>query len=372
MARLGHVDERTAWAAIVARDARLDGRFVYAVRTTGVVCRPSCASRRPLRENVEFFPDVEAAVRAGYRSCARCGAAPIAPGGAVERAVGFLEAHLDERVTLGVLAAAVGLSPSHLQRAFTRALGLSPPAFLRQRRLERWKARVRGGASVGEATYAAGFGSSRALYEGARAGLGMTPAAYRRGGRGERIRYAIAATDLGRLLVAATERGVCAVELGEEDAALAAALGREFPGAYLVRDDGAVEAWTREVVAATSGAGAPLPLDLRGTAFQLRVWRALRDIPRGETRSYGEVAARIGRPTAARAVARACAANRVALLVPCHRVVRGTGDAGGYRWGAARKERLLAAEHEQKVGDAASAPPVRSRPPAMASSKTRG
>jgi len=359
----GRIDERTAWAAIVARDARLDGRFVYAVRTTGVACRPSCASRRPLRENVEIFPDVEGAMRAGYRRCARCGAAPVAGGGAIERAVVFLEAHLDEGVTLGVLAAAVGLSPSHLQRAFTRALGVSPRAFVQQRRLERWKARVRGGESVGQATYAAGFGSSRALYESARAGLGMTPAAYRSGGRGERIQYAIVPTDVGRLLVAATARGVCAVELGEDDATLAAALGRELPGADLVRDDGAVQAWTREVVAAMAGARAPVPLDLRGTAFQLRVWRALQEIPRGETRSYAEVAALIGRPSAARAVARACAANRVALLVPCHRVVRGTGDAGGYRWGPARKERLLAAEREQPQGDTASAPSARSRTP---------
>ena len=348
MDRTSQIDQRTAWAAIVARDARLDGRFVYAVRTTGVVCRPSCASRRPLRENVEIFPDVQRAVRAGYRRCARCGAEPVAAGGAVERAVVFLEAHLEENVTLRDLGAAVGLSPAHLQRAFTRALGLSPRAFQQQRRLARWKARIRGGASVGEATYAAGYGSSRALYEGARAGLGMTPAAYRRGGRGEQIRYAVVPTDVGRLLVATTARGVCAVELGDDDAILAAELGREFPRAELIHDEGAAEAWTREIAAATAGAGAAVPLDLRGTAFQLRVWRALRDIPRGETRSYAEVAARIGCPTGARAVARACAANRVALLVPCHRVVRGTGDAGGYRWGAERKERLLAAEREPR------------------------
>jgi AraC family transcriptional regulator, regulatory protein of adaptative response / methylated-DNA-[protein]-cysteine methyltransferase len=320
---------------------------VYGVRTTGVACRPSCASRRPLRRNVELFATLDEAVRAGYRACLRCRGAPAASlPGAVERAVAHLEARLDERVTLAELATAVGLSPWHLQRAFTREVGASPRAYQERRRLERFKSGVREGASVGEATYAAGFGSSRALYQSARSGLGMTPAAYRRGGRGERIAWAVAPAEPGLVLVAATGRGVCAVELGDDAAALTESLAREFPAAELAEDGpgGRVAALARQVVATLDGARPRLTLDLRGTAFQLRVWRALQDIPRGETRSYAQVAAAIGQPSASRAVARACATNRVALLIPCHRVVRGTGETGGYRWGAARKRQLLAAE----------------------------
>lgn len=336
-----------AWEAVLARDRARDGAFVYAVRTTGVYCRPSCPSRRPRREHVAFFAAPADAERAGFRACARCG--PTAPAGraaaAVAAAAAFLEAHLDERVTLAALARRVGLSPFHLQRAFRRALGLSPRAFQEARRLARFKAAVRGGASVGEATYAAGFGSARGLYQSARAGLGMTPAAYRRGGRGERVRFATAPTAAGALLVAVTDRGVCAVSLGDDDAALERALRRELPAAEVARDDGGLAAWLSAIARQVEGGPpADVPLDLRGTAFQLRVWRALREIPPGETRSYGALAAAVGDPRAARAVARACASNRLAVVVPCHRVVPAAGGPGGYRWGTPRKRALLEAE----------------------------
>lgn len=339
-----------AWSAVVRRDAAADGRFVYAVRTTGVFCRPSCRARRPRRENVLFFPDPGEAARAGFRACLRCRPANEGAGerGAVASAVAFLERHGGERVRLAELAQHVGLSPFHLQRTFTRAVGVSPRVFQEARRLARFKAEVRRVGDVGRATYEAGYGSARGLYEGARARLGMTPAAYRRGGAAERIRFTTAACALGRLLVAVTERGVCAVELGDDDAGLERRLREEFPRAEVVeRDDRALRQTVGAVLAAAEGRGrAPLPLDLRGTAFQLRVWQALLEIPPGETRSYAGLAAAIGQPSAARAVARACAANRVALLVPCHRVVRGDGEPGGYRWGAARKRRVLARERE--------------------------
>ena len=339
------LDEESAWQAIQERDARQDGQFVYGVRTTGVACRPSCPSRRPLRANVDFFPTRGEALRAGYRPCARCRAEPAGVDGALERALAYLDGHLDEPVTLAALSSAVGLSPYHLQRTFTRALGVSPRGYQERRRLDRFKRRVRDGEPVGEATYGAGFGSSRALYESARSGLGMTPGKYRSGGRGESIRFTVLAAEPGRLLVAVTERGICAVEVGDDDAALGKALEREFPKAALQRDDGALRRWADRVLEVIQGAKRmTLPLDLRGTAFQLRVWRALQEIPRGETRSYGAIAARIGSPGASRAVAKACASNRIALVVPCHRVVRANGEPGGYRWGAERKQRILAAE----------------------------
>ena len=343
-----------SWAAVVARDRAYDGAFVYAVRTTGVYCRPTCPSRRPLRENVRFYPRPDAAERAGFRECKRCRPRrPEAAEGAVaeariRRALAYLDAHVDEPVTLAALAHEVGANPHHLQRAFTRHVGLSPKRYQRARRLERFKARVQDGDTVSRATYEAGFGSSSSLYAAAGSGLGMTPAAYRRGGRGVQLRYAVASTPFGALLVAATARGVCAVSLGDSDAELEAGLRREFPHAELARDDAAGAEWVAAIVAQMDGAGerAPaLPLDLHGTDFQMRVWRALREIPFASTRSYASVAAAIGEPGAARAVARACAANRVALVVPCHRVVREDGASSGYRWGAARKQRLL--EHER-------------------------
>ncbi|HEU4698119.1 MAG TPA: methylated-DNA--[protein]-cysteine S-methyltransferase [Gemmatimonadales bacterium] len=368
-----------AWAAVLARDAAQDGRFVYAVRTTGVFCRPSCSARRPRRENVAFFPDARAAAAAGYRACRRCrpeSVAEPAAARAVARARAFLDAHPDEAVPLDRLAREVGLSPHHLQRTFTRLVGTSPKRYAAALRAERFRTGLRDGATVSRAGFDAGFGAASRAYDAAAAHLGMTPAAYRRGGRGVHVRYALAATALGPVLVAATRRGVCAVTLGDDDATLEAALAAEYPEATRERLTGAalaadpdLQRWLASVVRA---AGAPpdgdatapapgreagtrsladVPLDVPGTPFQDRVWRAVRAIPRGETRSYTEVATALGVPRAVRAVASAIASNRVALVVPCHRVVpKGAAPAGSrvgqYRWGPERKRRLLAQERE--------------------------
>jgi len=342
-------DPEIAWTAVLARDAQFDGTFVYAVDSTGIYCRPTCPSRRPRRANVRFFGVPEEAETAGYRACRRCrprrGEAS-AQTEAVRRACEYLESHLEETPTLHELAAAVALSPWHLQRTFRAALGLSPRQYAARLKAERFRGEVRRGESVSTATYGAGYGSSSRLYETADQSLGMTPGAYRRGGRGMHVRYTTAASPFGRLLVAATERGICAVTLGDDDGALETGLRREYPNAEIERDDAALQHWLDAVrpVAEGGPAAASLPLDLQATAFQWRVWRALQEIPRGETRSYGEVAAALGDPKAARAVARACATNRVALVVPCHRVVRGDGEAGGYRWGEDRKRRILEEE----------------------------
>jgi AraC family transcriptional regulator of adaptative response/methylated-DNA-[protein]-cysteine methyltransferase len=339
-------DAEAAWAAVLRRDARFDGSFVYAVASTGVYCRPTCPSRRPRRDRVAFLPGPAAAEAAGYRACRRCRPARPGPGDpalSVERARAFIDGHLDEAVTLARLGKAVGLSPAHLQRVFKRATGMSPKAYLRARRVERFKDRLRKGDDVTTATYEAGYGSGSRVYEQSDAVLGMTPGTYGKGGLGMRISYTILASPLGRLLVAATERGVCAVALGDGDEALETELRREYPRARLERSAGELRAWVESVLALVKGAeaAAAVPLDLQATSFQWAVWRALQAIPAGRTRSYGEIAADLGRPGAARAVARACASNRLALVVPCHRAVRGDGEAGGYRWGKARKQRLL-------------------------------
>lgn len=333
------------WAAVLDRDRRVDGTFVYAVRTTGVYCRPSCPSRRGKRANVEFFDTPAAAEGAGYRPCRRC--APHSASGtigdrSVAEARAFLDRHPDESVSLERLARAVGWSPSHLQRTFTKVVGVSPKGYQDARRHEQLKARLKKGETVTQATYGAGYGSTSPVYAG-----GVTPGAYRRGGRGLTIRYTITPTPFGELLVAATERGVAAVYLGDSPAKLVAELRRELPDATVVRDDGAVGGWAR-VVAESAAAGVPVnvPLDVQGTAFQRRVWAALRQIPPGVTKTYREVAESIGQPTAARAVARACATNPASVVVPCHRVVRGDGALAGYRWGLDRKRALLAAEKQ--------------------------
>ena len=347
--------DEAAWAAVAARDARFDGRFVYAVGTTGIYCRPSCPSRRPRRDRVTFYPDPGAAERAGYRACRRCrprvssslGTDPAAI--AVERARAVLDARPDEPVTLAELAREVGLSPWHLQRTFKRLTGLSPKEYAGARRLERLKEQLKKGDDVTTATYEAGYGSGSRVYEQSNARLGMTPGTYRRGGQGEIIRYRITPSPLGLLLVGATGRGLCAVQFGDSEAELEAGLRREYPSAEIAaekEEGGDLALWTETLVRQLEGGSPPLalPLDVRATAFQWRVWKALQEIPRGETRSYGEVAAALGRPGTARAVARACASNRVALAIPCHRVVRGDGEAGGYRWGEERKRELLERE----------------------------
>ena len=347
------LDPAEAWAAVLGRDRRFDGRFVYAVRSTGVYCRPSCPSRRPRASNVVFFDEASRAERAGFRPCKRCGpsanGAPVGTAAAVRRAAAFIDAHADERITLAALARETGVSPFHLQRIFRRELGVSPREYQQARRLDRLRAELRRGETVSRATYDAGFGSPSRVYEQS-ARLGMTPAVYRRGGQGIGIRFAIVPSPLGQLLVAATARGVCAVSLGSTEAELERRVRAEFPRAVVERDaDGTLAELARRVVAHIRGEGSAhdLPLDVRGTAFQQQVWRALLAIPYGETRSYAEVAAAIGRPTATRAVARACATNPVAIVIPCHRVVRSDGGLGGYAGGVERKERLLEMESRE-------------------------
>lgn len=345
-------DPDTAWTAVVERDARFDGRFVYAVDSTGIYCRPTCPSRRPRQSNVRFFAAPEEAEQAGYRPCRRCrprSGETSRQAEAVRRACGYLEAHLEEAPSLNDLAREVGMSPWHLHRTFKAVLGLSPKQYAARLRAGRFKDELRDGESVASATYGAGYGSSSRLYEKSGETLGMTPGTYRRGGRGMRIRYTLADSPFGRLLVGATERGICAVSVGDADGPLEAELRREYPNAEIERDDAGLQEWLAAVLPALdgrddSGKAGELPLDLQATAFQWRVWRALQEIPRGETRSYQQVAAALGQPGAARAVAQACASNRVALVIPCHRVVRGDGSTGGYRWGAGRKETILRQE----------------------------
>jgi AraC family transcriptional regulator of adaptative response/methylated-DNA-[protein]-cysteine methyltransferase len=351
----GPLDDESAWKAVLARDERSDGRFVYAVTSTGVYCRPSCPSRRPRPDGVRFFATAEKAERAGFRPCRRCRPRE-APAAVllVRRACEILDSRFAEGpfgpTRLEALARAVGASPFHLQRTFKRVTGISPREYAAGRRAARFRARLAAGDPIASATYEAGFGSPSRAYERASDELGMTPASYRRGGPGVAIRYATARCSLGRLLVAATARGVAAVALGDDDATLVAGLVREYPRAEVARaPDGDLARWLEALLAHLDGVRPleSLPLDVRATAFQRRVWSELRRIPSGEVRSYGEVAAAIGRPEAARAVAGACAGNPVALAVPCHRVVRSDGGLGGYRWGSERKRALLELERQQ-------------------------
>jgi len=330
----------------MARDARQDGRFVFAVRTTGVYCRPSCPSRRPRRDSVEFFAGPCEAERAGYRACLRCKPKQIPEQAQYVVRVRQLLDKGEGVVTLAQLSKRVGLSPFHLQRLFKRATGLSPREYQAARRMQHIKAGLRKGEDVTTALYDAGFGSPSRLYENSNQQLGMTPGTYRRGGAGANISFAIAPTPLGRMLVAATGRGLCAVRFGESATELERGLREEFYAAELQRDDTAMGQYVGPLLASLRGDNTTidLPLDIRATAFQKKVWEMLRRIPRGETRSYTEVAREIGHPRAVRAVARACATNPVAIAVPCHRVVRSDGNTAGYRWGAARKKRLLEEE----------------------------
>lgn len=347
--RVSTVDIETAWRAVQARDRGSDGRFVFAVVTTGVYCRPSCPARRPLRQNVRFYPDPQAAETAGFRACKRCRPRAERPDPArelAEAARDYLEERLDETVTLAHLAEAVGASPWHLQRTFKRFFGASPQGYVNARRLDRVRSTLREEDDVTTALYEAGFTSASQLYAQSDRKLGMTPGSWRQGGRGVRVRFATAPSPIGRVLVAATDRGVCSVLLGEGDRELESELRDELPAAAIERGGPELSSWVEEVLRRVAGASPSreLPIDTPGTDFQRRVWAALAEIPRGETRSYGEIATGLGRPQAARAVARACATNRVAVVVPCHRVVRASGELGGYRWGAERKRRLLAGE----------------------------
>ncbi|MBX7218931.1 MAG: bifunctional DNA-binding transcriptional regulator/O6-methylguanine-DNA methyltransferase Ada [Blastocatellia bacterium] len=340
------------WQALCLRDARYDGVFVYGVRTTGVFCRPTCASRQPKRENIEFFEHPEAARQAGFRACKRC--RPEVAGftkpslETVERVRHLLETHIDETLSLDELSAAVGVSPYHLQRTFKQVMGVSPKKYAANLRLNRFKQEVRSSGDVTRSLYDAGYGSSSRLYEKSTASLGMTPSVYRRGGQGMNIAFTTTTCSLGHVLIATTERGVCAVSLGDSVKALETSLVEEFPAAKVQRDDASLTPTVAQVVAYVNGSATQVnvPLDIQATAFQQKVWAALRQIPYGSTRSYGEIAAEIGQPKAVRAVARACATNRIAVVIPCHRVVRETGELSGYRWGVQRKQTLLNQEKQ--------------------------
>jgi AraC family transcriptional regulator of adaptative response/methylated-DNA-[protein]-cysteine methyltransferase len=353
-----------AWNAVQNRDGSLAGRFVFGVTTTGIYCRPGCPSPRPRRDHVRFFATTAAARSAGFRACRRCRPDEIGIGTSpsdstpatrlrdadLRRLVTHIDAALADggRPSVASLAGAVGLAPVVLRQRLEATLGIGPRALLSGRQLARLRERLLAGDDVTEALYSAGYGSSSRLYERAQEGLGMTPGAYRRGGAGVAIGWTTAASPLGLLLVATTVRGVCAVYLGDSEANLLAALDAEFPRATITRGVDRNE-WVAAAVAVASGqAFEDVPLDLQGTAFQQRVWQALRAIPRGETRTYAQLAAMLGQPTAVRAAARACATNKVSLLVPCHRVVGSDASLTGYRWGVERKRRLL--EFERNPG----------------------
>lgn len=343
-----------------SRDAAADGTFVYAVATTGVFCRPSCASRPARPENIAFFDTPEAAVAAGFRPCLRC--RPQALGEAdpqtarMRDLAAFIAGRADEPLPLKMLAERAGMSPFHLQRVFKSVLGVSPKDFQAAERLKRFKSNLRDGERILDATFDAGYGSTSRVYEHLDGSLGMTPSAYRAGGAGETIVHATRQTALGALMMAATARGVCFVEFGDSGETLLQRLQREFPKARLqpaaAEAEPHLDAWMAALDDHLSrGLPRPdLPLDLRGTAFQIRVWRFLLRVKPGDVVSYGEIAAAVGAPKAVRAAASACAANRVAVLVPCHRALRADGGLGGYRWGLERKRALLDTERRRRAG----------------------
>ncbi|MDP9267346.1 MAG: bifunctional DNA-binding transcriptional regulator/O6-methylguanine-DNA methyltransferase Ada [Acidobacteriota bacterium] len=350
------------WQAVLGQHRAWDGRLFYGVRSTGIYCKPSCPSRRPRRDQVEYFFDIPAAERAGFRACKRCH--PNQPGRvdaqlqAVERACHYIRENLDATLSLEELGAHAGMSPFHLQRVFKRATGLTPKQYIAGCRLASFKQELRlNRRNVTEATYHAGYSSGSRVYERANQEMGMTPATYRKGAAGVAIEYAVVACSLGRLLVAKTPRGVCSVQLGDSERELEKALKNEFPKAELSHA-AQRPAWLADVLAQVEGGSSSrtssrspetrLPLDIRVTAFQRRVYEALLRIPAGETRSYQQVAAAIGAPAACRAVARVCARNPVAVVIPCHRVVRGDGALAGYRWGVERKRALLGREAARK------------------------
>jgi AraC family transcriptional regulator, regulatory protein of adaptative response / methylated-DNA-[protein]-cysteine methyltransferase len=342
------LSHNAAWQAVRDRDPRFDGRLVFAVQTTGVFCRPSCPARRPHRKNVQFFENSQEATKAGFRPCRRChpeSAAGTPAERAIRDAVSFLHDHSDQAISLDSLARQSGLSKFHFLRLFTKVVGMSPRAYQRAERLQRVRTALRNGAGITKALQANGGSANGAVYR--ENALGMTPTHYRRQGEAMTIAFATAACKLGRVLVAMTERGVCAVLLGDSDATIERELREEFASATIDRKETQLGPAIRKLIHTIDGRETPpaaIPVDLRGTVFQMRVWEALRKIPRGETRTYAQIAEKLGLPQGARAVAGACARNRVAVIVPCHRVVRADKQPSGYRWGLARKSALLRAE----------------------------
>lgn len=351
-ARWASDDDR--WQAVTRRDPQADGEFFFAVKTTGVFCRPSCASRQPNRQNVLFFTDVDAARQAGFRDCKRC-----QPGGLpreltiVERACAALDADPQQRLTLSQLSDAVHVSPFHLQRLFKRVVGVSPRQYQAARRGAALRGALQSGADVTSATLDAGFGSPSRMYESAPAELGMAPSAFRRKGAGLSVRYTTASTSLGYVLIAATDKGICKIAFGDDTALLVDELRDEFANADLRDDAAPLAPFLVQIDAYLRGTrhDFDLPLDVSTTVFRQRVWDALQRIPYGETRSYSQIADAVGAPRAVRAVASACATNPVALAIPCHRVVQKGGALAGYRWGLPRKAALLEneAQHERDV-----------------------
>jgi len=336
--------------AVLNRDAAQDGRFVFAVMTTGIYCRPSCPARRPKDENMVFFQTTSQAEEAGYRACLRChpkeNGKTNAQADLVHRVCVAIDASRDVTPNLRQLSDQFEISPHRLHRAFKSALGITPRHYAESRRMAHFKSEVRKGSGVTDAMYESGFGSSSRLYEKSNAHLGMTPKTYYRGGIGMKIEYSIVDSPLGRLLVAGTNRGICALYMGNSNSHLLTELRREYPAAEIQEDRSRLKPAVSRVLEHMRGAHPDLnlPLDLQATAFQLKVWKKLQAIPYGSTKTYSEVARSLGRPSASRAVARACATNPVSIIIPCHRVIRGDGNLAGYRWGLPRKKQLLETE----------------------------
>jgi AraC family transcriptional regulator, regulatory protein of adaptative response / methylated-DNA-[protein]-cysteine methyltransferase len=340
------------WQAVQQRDVNADGQFVFAVRSTGIYCRPSCPARRPVRHQVIYFPTCDAAEQNGFRACRRCHPREAsAHASLVKRVCQLIETNLEEPLSLTALGEKVSMSQFHLQRIFKRTLGISPRAYADACRFRAFKHELKRGHSATAAVYAAGYGSSSRAYERTASRLGMTPIRYRQGGKQTRIDYLTAKCALGLILVAATEKGICFVSFGDNKTFLERSLREEFPAADIKHDSPRLQTWLRAILRHLNGhqPRLDLPLDMQGTAFQSRVWTALRSIPYGETRSYTQIAKSIGRPKAIRAVARACATNPVSVIVPCHRVVRASGNLAGYRWGLKRKRELLAKEASRRT-----------------------
>ena len=347
------MEQEILWQAVSDRDCSFEGKFVYGVRSTGIYCRPTCPSRRPNRNQVCFFPSAQSAEAAGFRACKRCQpqhqTVLNTTKNKVMAACQYIEAQVDRIPTLRELGSYIGISPTYLQRLFKQMIGVSPFQYADALRSERLKQCLQAGEEITHALYNTGYGSSSRLYEKAPQQLGMTPKNYQRQGTTMRIAYTIVPSPLGYLLVATTEKGICAVKLGDEADVLERTLILEFARAEIFRDDHTYKEWVQAILDLIVGdvPDLDLPLDVQGTAFQKQVWQALQKIPYGETRTYTDIARALGKPQAGRAVGNACGANPIALIVPCHRVVRSNGSLGGYHWGIERKQKLLAYEAKQ-------------------------